>query len=111
MLEAQQSLASHIFAVNRRKSTRSEVAIPTQIMLPGRRLVPIEIANISEGGAFAALSLHLDERAKAKIDLPGFDWAAVTVVWAMNGRYGFAFDTPLDYHVAEALRVVYGRPV
>lgn len=111
MHDVQQSLASHVFSVNRRRSERSEVTIPTHIMLPGRRLVPMEITNISEGGAFAALRVQIDERSKAKIDVPGFDWAPVTVVWAMNGRYGFAFDQPLSFHVTEALRVVYGRLV
>lgn len=107
MYQPQQSLASHVFSVERRKSDRSDVSLYTHIMLPGRLLMAIEIGNISETGLFARVPEPIAERTNVKIDLPGFGWQQAKVIWAMNASCGFAFDTPLAFHTAQAIRLAY----
>ncbi len=107
MHQPQQSLASHVFSVDRRKSNRSDVSLYSHIMLPGRLLMAIEIGNISESGLFARVPEPVAERTAVKIDLPGFGWQPAKVIWAMGDRHGFAFDSPLAFHTAQAIRLAY----
>jgi hypothetical protein len=107
LLQFDSTLASHVFAVDRRREGRTDVAMPTHIMLPGRKLVPIRVENISEGGVFARLEEALIERTKVRIDLPGIGWVPGQIVWSMHDGHGFAFDEPIPAHTVDVLTFIY----
>jgi hypothetical protein len=107
MLHADPTLAGHIFSVDRRREDRADIIMPTHLMLPGRKLMPMRVENISEGGVFARLSDPLIERSKVRIDLPGIGWVNAQVVWSMHDGHGFAFETPIPVHTVEMLSFIY----
>jgi PilZ domain len=96
MAHAQATLASHLFAIDRRRTERSEVMIYSYAKLRGNVQVALEIGNVSPGGLMARTATAIAEQERLQIDLPGIGWIHATVVWSINDQYGFAFDKPLD---------------
>jgi PilZ domain len=103
MLQDRQTLASHLFDVERRKSDRSDVAIQTCIQRRNRELIHIHISNISQTGVMGRCEAPFAERDLVKIDIPGLGWVTAQVVWAMNDQYGFNFDRQLEWLFVDTL--------
>ncbi len=111
MHQAKQTLASHLFDVERRRSNRSEVAIQSHVQRRNRELVPIQISNVSQSGTMGQTDAAFSERDLVKLDIPGLGWVPATVVWAMNDQYGFNFDHPLEWLFVDTLWRIHGRIV
>jgi hypothetical protein len=96
MLQPTRTMTDQIAEIDRRRSDRSDVSIPTQVLLKDRSLVAANIENLSAGGAFVRLACSLPERAIVKLDIPGLGWLPSTIVWSLNDMHGLEFETPLE---------------
>lgn len=96
MAQAQPTLASHIFSVERRRALRTDITIYTYVRLPDDKQVPIEIVNASSGGVMARCSSLIAEGTKVRVELPNMGWIAAKVVWSFGEQHGLSFDAPID---------------
>jgi PilZ domain len=103
MGQTQHTLASHLFAIDRRRTDRSEVMIYSYAKLRGNRHVALEIGNVSPGGLMARTASAIAEQDRVQVDLPGIGWIPATVVWSIGDQYGFAFEKSLDGSFLESL--------
>lgn len=109
MHQARQTLASHLFDIERRRSDRSEVAITTHAQRRNLELVPIQISNVSQSGVMAQSEAGFSERDLVKLDIPVLGWVPAKVVWAMNDQYGFNFGQPLEWLFVDTLWRMHAR--
>jgi hypothetical protein len=103
MAQAQATLASHVFSVERRRNTRTDLVIYTHLKLNGSEQLPIEIGNISSGGMMARVGRQIEEGTKLQVELPGMGWYRAQVIWAFGDNHGFAFEAPLDQFYLDML--------
>jgi hypothetical protein len=96
VIQTQTTLASHIFAIDRRRTERRDVAIYTYAKLRSNEQVALEIGNVSPGGLMARTASAIMEQTRVQIDLPGIGWTAASAVWSIGDQYGFAFEKRLD---------------
>jgi PilZ domain len=90
------TLATRIFASDRRMAERIDVSIWTRLKLYGQPEHPARIANISASGFMAMTPCPVYDYAPIVVELPGIGWVKATVLWAMGDRIGGEFEELLD---------------
>ena len=90
------TLASRIFASDRRMAERIDVALWVRICVPGKPEHPARIGNISNSGFMAMTSCPTQDYAPLMVELPKIGWVKASALWAMGDRIGGEFETLLS---------------
>lgn len=98
------SIASRVFAVDRRSSDRIDVAIWARIRVQGQPEHPARIGNISSSGFMAMTSCPIYDYAPMLVELPQIGWVKATALWSMGDRIGGEFEQLLDSDAMGKLR-------
>lgn len=108
MSTAAEPLAAHIFATDRRRSDRSELALDTLMSDRMGQVFGVRILNLSEHGFMATTEIGLCERAPVRVDLPMIGWMRADIMWALGDKVGAAFREPIDPAILTAFVGNYG---
>jgi hypothetical protein len=98
------TLASRVFAVDRRSSDRVDVAIWARVRVQGQPEHPARIGNISSSGFMAMTPCPIYDYAPMLVDLPRIGWVKATALWSMGDRIGAEFEQLLDSEQMALLR-------
>jgi hypothetical protein len=117
MLETAPHLTAHLAAgpatdrieADRRKLTRDDIAIETQMCDRANNTFDAHVINISNGGFMAQTSHPLRENDPVRIDLPTIGWVRADVVWVLGDRIGVRFRGQIEESVLAAFGAVSGR--
>jgi PilZ domain len=86
------TLASRVFAVDRRSSERVDVALWVRIRVQGQPEHPARIANISRTGFMAMTPCPVYDYAPVLVELPRIGWVRATSLWSLGDRIGGEFE-------------------
>lgn len=86
------TLASRVFAVDRRSSERVDVALWVRIRVQGQPEHPARIANISCTGFMAMTPCPVYDYAPILVELPRIGWVRATTLWSLGDRIGCEFE-------------------
>jgi hypothetical protein len=89
-------LASQVFASDRRRSERRDVALRTLGTDRFGKVFEARLINLSRSGFMAETSHQLTEHHRIAIDVPTIGPLTAWVVWSMPNRVGGSFVTPID---------------
>lgn len=81
---------------DQRRSDRDEVFLRTQLTVGKRSGLSAQIVNMSAHGFMARTQEAITQDAKIRVLLPFAGDVAATVVWALGGRIGCAFEIPFE---------------
>lgn len=90
------TLASRVFAVDRRSSERVDVALWVRIRVQGQPEHPARIANISRTGFMAMTPCPVYDYAPILVELPRIGWVRATTLWSLGDRIGGEFEQPIE---------------
>ncbi len=80
-----------------RGADRDSLFLQASLILPGRPdPVIVRVRNLSPGGMLAEAKLQIDQGVAVQIDLKNVGPVTGRVVWAGEGKFGIAFDRPVD---------------
>lgn len=80
-----------------RGADRDSLFMQAGVMLPGRSdPVVVRVRNLSAGGMLAEGKVQIVQGAAVEIELRNVGPVAGRVVWAGEGKFGIAFDRPVD---------------
>jgi hypothetical protein len=96
MTTAPVTLASRVFAVDRRSSERVDVALWVRIRVQGQPEHPARIANISRTGFMAMTPCPVYDYAPILVELPRVGWVRATTLWSLGDRIGGEFEQSLE---------------
>ncbi len=103
-LPATQTLASRIFATDRRMAERVDVAIWARIRVQGQPDHPARIGNISASGFMAMTPCPIYDYAPLLVELPRIGWVKASALWSLGDRIGGEFEQLLDAEAMSKLR-------
>ncbi|HSX54152.1 MAG TPA: PilZ domain-containing protein [Sphingomonas sp.] len=83
-------------ADDRRTSERDEVHYRARTLGPDNQPVTLLIVNISPHGLMARCEKPFAEGDTLRVTLPAIGAVAAEVRWALGGRLGASFNTPID---------------
>ena len=89
------TMASRVFAVDRRSSERVDVALWVRIRVQGQPEHPARIANISRTGFMAMTPCPVFDYAPVLVELPRIGWVRATTLWSLGDRIGGEFEQPI----------------
>jgi hypothetical protein len=90
--------AHHVFQADQRRSRRDDVFFPTQLTLDrDGEQVEVQVVNISCHGFMARVEPDLPVGTLVTLDLPGTMPIAARIVWALGGRIGGEFRSPIPF--------------
>lgn len=101
------TLASRVFAVDRRSAERVDVALWVRVRVQGQPEHPARIANISRTGFMAMTPCPVYDYAPLLVDLPRIGWVRATTLWALGDRIGGEFEQVLEPEDFAKLRPFY----
>lgn len=90
------SMASRVFAVDRRSAERVDVALWVRIRVQGQPEHPARIANISRTGFMAMTPCPVYDYAPVLVELPRVGWIRATTLWSLGDRIGGEFEHPIE---------------
>ena len=80
-----------------RGADRDSLFLQAGLILPGRAdPVAVRVRNLSPGGMLAEATNQMEQGAVADIELPNVGRVPGRVIWAGEGKFGIAFDRPVD---------------
>lgn len=88
-------LAARVFATDRRRSAREEVALDTVMANREGQTFGVRIVNMSQHGLLAVSEAPLCERAPVRVEVPTVGWVRADIVWVLGDRVGAAFREPI----------------
>jgi PilZ domain len=98
------TLASRIFATDRRESERVDVAIWARVRVQGQPEYPARVGNISGSGFMAMTPCPIYDYAPLLIELPRIGWIKATALWSMGDRLGGEFEQMIEHDDLMKLR-------
>lgn len=80
-----------------RGADRDSLFMQAGLILPGSPdPVTVRVRNLSPGGMLAEASLKVTQGAAVEVDLRNVGAVAGRVIWVGEGKFGIAFDRPVD---------------
>lgn len=80
-----------------RGADRDSLFMQAGLILPGRTgSVVVRVRNLSPGGMLAEGKVHVEQGATVEVDLKNVGPVPGRIVWAGEGKFGIAFDRPVD---------------
>ena len=79
-----------------RGADRDSLFLQASLILPGANPVTVRVRNLSPGGMLAEASVNVAQGEAVLIDLRNVGPVAGRVIWAGEGKFGIAFDRPVD---------------
>ncbi len=80
-----------------RGADRDSLFMQADLILPGRTdPVVVRVRNLSPGGMLAEANIVVAQGAAVEIELKNVGPVAGRIVWAGEGKFGIAFDRPVD---------------
>lgn len=80
-----------------RGADRDSLFMQAGLILPGHiDPVTVRVRNLSPGGMLAEAKVQITQGAAIEIDLRNVGLVPGRVVWAGEGKFGIAFDRPVD---------------
>lgn len=80
-----------------RAADRDSLFMQAGLILPGSPdSVTVRVRNLSPGGMLAEASLKVTQGATVEVDLRNVGPVAGRVIWVGEGKFGIAFDRPVD---------------
>lgn len=82
--------------VEKRSAPREEVSYRTRARRPNGLHVPVQIVNVSASGFMARTDEDLEPGQRLYLKLPSVGAMTADVRWALGGRIGCQFETPVS---------------
>ena len=80
-----------------RGADRDSLFMQAGLVLPGRSdPIVVRVRNLSPGGMLAEAKIQIAQGALVEVDLRNVGPVAGRVIWAGEGKFGIAFDRPID---------------
>ncbi|OHD08868.1 PilZ domain-containing protein [Sphingopyxis sp. RIFCSPHIGHO2_12_FULL_65_19] len=80
-----------------RAADRDSLFLQAQLNVPGRPdAVTVRVRNLSPGGMLAEARVNVAQGAAVEVELRNVGPVAGRVIWAGEGKFGIAFDRPVD---------------
>ena len=80
-----------------RGADRDSLFLQAGLILPGRPdPVAVRVRNLSPGGMLAEAKIPVEQGAAVEIELHNVGRVPGRVIWAGEGKFGIAFDRPVD---------------
>ncbi|MBN8844258.1 MAG: PilZ domain-containing protein [Sphingomonadales bacterium] len=81
-----------------RSADRDSLFMQASVLLPGQQSpVTVRVRNLSAGGMLAEAKVRgLAQGAAVEVELRNIDFVPGRVVWVGEGKFGVAFDHPID---------------
>ena len=80
-----------------RAADRDSLFLQAQLIVPGRaEAVIVRVRNLSPGGMLAEARVNVAQGAAVEVELRNVGPVAGRVIWAGEGKFGIAFDRPVD---------------
>ncbi|HWT41336.1 MAG TPA: PilZ domain-containing protein [Sphingopyxis sp.] len=79
-----------------RGADRDSLFLQASLILPGANPVTVRVRNLSPGGMLAEASVNVAQGEAVQVDLRNVGPVAGRVIWAGEGKFGIAFDRPVD---------------
>ena len=80
-----------------RAADRDSLFLQAQLIVPGRaEAVIVRVRNLSPGGMLAEARVNVAQGAAVEVDLRNVGPVSGRVIWAGEGKFGIAFDRPVD---------------
>ncbi|HWW58449.1 MAG TPA: PilZ domain-containing protein [Sphingopyxis sp.] len=90
------SLDEEVAALSR-GADRDSLFMQAGLMLPGcAEPVVVRVRNLSVGGMLAEGNIQIEQGASIEVELRNVGPVPGRVVWAGEGKFGIAFDRPVD---------------
>ena len=79
-----------------RSADRDSLFLQASLILPGANPVTVRVRNLSPGGMLAEANVNVAQGEAVQVDLRNVGPVAGRVIWAGEGKFGIAFDRPVD---------------
>jgi hypothetical protein len=79
-----------------RGADRDSLFLQASLILPGANPVTVRVRNLSPGGMLAEANVNVAQGEAVQVDLRNVGPVAGRVIWAGEGKFGIAFDRPVD---------------
>lgn len=80
-----------------RGADRDSLFLQAQLIVPGRPdAVTVRVRNLSPGGMLAEAKVNIVQGAAVEVELRNVGPVSGRVIWAGEGKFGIAFDRPVD---------------
>lgn len=79
-----------------RGADRDSLFLQASLILPGANPVAVRVRNLSPGGMLAEAKVNVAQGEAVEVDLRNVGPVAGRVIWAGEGKFGIAFDRPVD---------------
>ena len=79
-----------------RGADRDSLFLQASLILPGANPVTVRVRNLSPGGMLAEGRVNVAQGAAVEVDLRNVGPVSGRVIWAGEGKFGIAFDRPVD---------------
>lgn len=84
-------------AAGGREKSRDSLFLQAVVVAEGRpEPISVRVRNLSTGGMLAESNVVLADGTAVVTDLPNIGAISARVVWSANGKFGLAFDQPID---------------
>ena len=76
---------------------RDSLFLKAEMRLPEKGLeIEARVRNLSSGGLMAEAPVHVDRGDSVEINMRNIGWIGGSVAWTSEGRFGVAFNQPID---------------
>jgi hypothetical protein len=79
-----------------RGADRDSLFLQARLLLPGADPVIVRVRNLSPGGMLAEARVNVVQGAAIEVELRNVGPVAGRVIWVGEGKFGIAFDRPVD---------------
>ena len=79
-----------------RGADRDSLFLQASLILPGADPVTVRVRNLSPGGMLAEGRVNVAQGAAVEVDLRNVGPVSGRVIWEGEGKFGIAFDRPVD---------------
>ena len=80
-----------------RGADRDSLFMQASLVLPGRTdPITVRVRNLSPGGMLAEAMVQVAQGGAVEVDLRNVGRVSGRIVWAGEGKFGIAFDRPVD---------------
>lgn len=80
-----------------RGADRDSLFMQANLVVPGKTdAVVVRVRNLSAGGMLAEAKVRIEQGATVEVELRNVGPVPGRVVWAGEGKFGIAFDRPVD---------------
>jgi len=79
-----------------RGADRDSLFLQASLILPGANPVTVRVRNLSPGGMLAEANVNVAQGEAVQVDLRNVGPVAGRVIWVGEGKFGIAFDRPVD---------------